>query len=89
MWRAICCGDCLFRTHFSSLPAIPGSPGPLLHQQVEDEIERVPETGAAAGCCKVLLTLLSGLMIVLLFPFSLIYVIKVSPETGVCEYTLS
>ena len=72
-----------------SLSVIPCSPGPLLHQQLEDEIERVPETGAAAGCCKIVLTLLSGLVIILLFPFSLLYVVKVSPEAGVCGYTLS
>ena len=45
--------------------------------QSEDEIERVPVTGVATSCCTVVLTIISGLTILLLFPFSLLYVIKV------------
>lgn len=45
--------------------------------QSEDEIERVTETGMATSCCTVVLTIFSGLTILLLFPFSLLYVIKV------------
>jgi erythrocyte band 7 integral membrane protein len=49
----------------------------LLH---DDEIERVSETGVVASCCTVVLTILSGITIVLFFPFSLCYIIKVVPQ---------
>lgn len=44
---------------------------------LQDEIERVPESGVAASCCAVVLSIFSVITIVLFFPFSLIYVIKV------------
>jgi len=47
----------------------------------EDEIERVPETGAAAGCCRIVLTIFSFFVIIIFFPFSLIYVLKVCPAS--------
>ena len=46
----------------------------------EDDLERVPETGVAAGCCTLVLTIISFFSIIILFPFSLLYVIKVCNE---------
>ena len=45
---------------------------------MNDEIERVPESGLATSCCTVVLTLFSFITIILFFPISLFYVIKVS-----------
>lgn len=43
----------------------------------DDEIERVPETGVAASCCALVLTIFSVISIIIFFPFSMFCVVKV------------
>ena len=71
--KTICCG---FRAYIKRCCVRAATVGKTLLQN-EDDIERVTESGMAASCCTVVLTIFSGLTILLLFPFSLLYVIKV------------
>lgn len=61
-------------TNFYARPVEPGVQKTLLQ---DGEIERVPETGVAASCCALVLTIFSIISIVMLFPLSMLYVIKV------------